>query len=153
MFKGRKLFSARFPLFLAGIFAIAGCQTPGYLIEESNYSVKQHRIAITQVMGPINTVSANGRELTSMYHDRNLKNFEVTPKTRERLYTKAVILGSIRPYRVSVEVRIEQRDPDTGRFLDIGIDDELSRRRALAIRDQLNQSPASGGIFDQEAPF
>lgn len=139
---------------LAAAFAfISGCQTPGYIIEESDYSVKQHRVAITKAMGPINTVSPNGRELTSMYHDRNLKNFEVTSKTRERLYTKAIVLGPRRPYRVSVEVRVEQRDPDTGRFLDIGLEEDLSRRRAVNIRDVLNQSPASPGIFDEENPF
>ena len=139
---------------LALVFAfISGCQTPGYIIEESNYSVKQHRVAITKAMGPINTVSPNGRELTSMYHDRNLKNFEVTSKTRERLYTKAVVLGSRRPYRVSVEVRVEERDPDTGRFLDVGLEEDLSRRRAVNIRDVLNQSPATSGIFDEENPF
>ncbi|AGH94283.1 hypothetical protein [Pseudobdellovibrio exovorus] len=136
----------------AGLYLV-GCQTSGYMIEESNYSVKQHRIAITQAMGPINTVSANGRELTSVYHDRSLKNIEVTPKVKERYYTKAIILGPRRPYRVSVVVKAEERDPDTGRFMEVGIEEDLSRRRALSILQMLNQSPAPSGIFDEEMPF
>lgn len=121
--------------------------------EESNYSVKQHRVAVAQVLRLIASVSINGREITSAYHDRSFKYFEVTPQTKERLYTKVIILGSRRPYRFSVEVHIEQRDPDSRRFVDIGLDEGLARKQAYSIKKVLSQSPEGGGVFDEQDPF
>ena len=135
------------------ILFFLGCQTPGYLIEESNYSVKQHRIAITAALGQVRAVSVNGREILSYYHDRGFKGFEVTSKTQERLYTRVVILGARRPYRVSVEVHVEQRDPESKKFLDIGLDEGLGLKRAVVIKDMLNQSRDNDGTFDEEVPF
>ncbi len=135
------------------ILVFVGCQTPGFIIEESNFSVKQHRIAITAALGQVRSVSENGRVIQSYYHDRTFKGFEVTPKTKERLYTQVVVLGARRPYRVSVEVHIERRDPDTKRFQDIGLEDSLGRKRAVDIKNMLNQSRDSGSVFDEEVPF
>ena len=132
----------------------SACQTPGVVMEEeSNYSVKQHRVAVAQVLRLIASVSINGREITSAYHDRNLKFFEVTPQTKERLYTNVIILGSRRPYRFSVEVHVEQRDPDSRRFVDIGLDEGLARKQAYSIKKVLSQSLESGGVFDEQDPF
>lgn len=135
------------------ILFFLGCQTPGYIIEESNYSVKQHRIAITAALGQVRSVSENGRAILSFYHDRAFKGFEVTSKTKERLYTQVIILGTRRPYRVSIEVHIEKRDPDSNDFQDIGLDEGLGLKRMLTIKEMLNQSRDTGGMFDEEAPF
>lgn len=134
-------------------FLLSSCQTAGVVVEESNYSVKQHREAIAKVIFLVGEVSDNGRVVTSQYHDRNFKYFQVTAKTKERLYTRATILGVRRPYRFTVEVRVERRDPQTGRFVDLGLDDNLSRRQAIAIKNALTQGRENGGIFDEEAPF
>lgn len=139
-------------LFITSFF-IFGCKTPGIIIEESNFSVKQHRIAIASALGQVRSVSENGRVVMSYYHDRELKGFEVAPTMNERLYTKVTILGSRRPYRISVEVRIEQRDSETKKFHDIGLDEDLGQKRASAISDLLNQSRADGTLFDEELPF
>ena len=135
------------------ILFFLGCQTPGYIIEESNYSVKQHRIAITAALGQVRSVSENGRVILSFYHDHAFKGFEVTSKTKERLYTQVIILGTRRPYRVSIEVHIEKRDPDSNDFQDIGLDEGLGLKRMLTIKEMLNQSRDTGGMFDEEAPF
>jgi len=112
-----------------------------------------HREAIAKVIFLVGEVSDNGRVVTSQYHDRNFKYFQVTAKTKERLYTRATILGVRRPYRFTVEVRVERRDPQTGRFVDLGLDENLSRRQAIAIKNALTQGRENGGIFDEEAPF
>lgn len=135
------------------VLFLLGCQTPGYIIEESNYSVKQHRIAITAALGQVKSVSQNGREILTYYHDKSFKGFEVTAKTKERLYTKVTILGNRRPYSVSIEVHVEQRDPDSRQFVDVGLDDRLSKKRAQSIKEMLNQSPEKTSSFDDEAPF
>lgn len=132
---------------------LSSCATQNVAIEESNFSVKQHRVAIVAALGLVRGVSQNGREILSLYHDRKLKNIDVTAKTKERLYTKAVVLGSRRPYSVSVEVHVEKRDPDSKEFQDVGVDERLSAKRTLAIREMLNQSREEGGTFDEEAPF
>lgn len=138
---------------LITFFLILGCKTPGIIIEESNYSVKRHRIAIAAALGPVQNVSENGRVVYSYYHDRELKNFEMTPDIKERLYTKVAILGSRRPYRVSVEVRIEQKDSTTKKFIDVGLDEDLAQKRADVITGLLNQGRADGSLFDEELPF
>lgn len=136
----------------ASLFTL-GCQTPGFIIEESNYSVRQHRIAISTALGQVRSVSENGRVILSYYHDRNFKGFEVNAKTKERLYTKVAILGVRRPYKVSIEVHVEQRDPESRKFIDIGLDESLGLKRAFAIRELLNQSRDETGSFDEENPF
>lgn len=139
-------------VFLLVLFFL-GCRTPGLVIEESDYSVKQHRVAVTAALGQVRGVSQNGRTMISYYHDRSFKGFEVTAKTQERLYTKVSVLGSRRPYVVSVEVHIEQKDPETNKFIDIGLEENLGRKRALAIKSMLNQSRDQSGVFDEEVPF
>lgn len=143
----------RFAFLSIALMIISGCQTAGYVIENSNYSVKQHRIAIVGALGNPKTISENGRVITTHYHNRSLQNLEVTTKTKERLYTKVSILGSRRPFKVSIEVHIEKRDPESKKFQDVGLDDRLGRRRALEIKEALNQSPEEDGLFDEEAPF
>ena len=138
---------------LLSLFLLNSCVTPNVMIEESNYSVKQHRMAVMAAFGLVRAVSQNGREILSLYHDRKLNNIEVTSKTKERLYTRVVVLGPRRPYSVAVEVHIERRDPDTKVFQDVGLDEDLAARRATSIRDMLNQSRDEGGTFDEEAPF
>ncbi|MEQ1721946.1 MAG: hypothetical protein ABL930_02140 [Pseudobdellovibrio sp.] len=140
-------------LIISVFLFFVGCQTTGFMIEESNYSVKQHRIAVTAALGQVRSVSENGRVILSYYHDKTLKGIEITTKTRERLYTKVAILGSRRPYRVSIEVHVEQRDPYSKKFYEIGLDESLGRKRAIAIREMLNQSRDETSSFDEENPF
>lgn len=140
-------------LVLSFLIFLASCATPGVFIEESNYSVKQHRIAITQAVGPVREVSRNGRVIYSAYHDSKFKEIDVTAKTKERYYTKVSILGAIRPYRVSVEVLVDRRDPDTKQFAPADSDEELAQKRARAIREMLNQSRDELTTFDEENPF
>lgn len=140
-----------FSIFISSV--LLGCQTRGYLIEESDRSVRQHRQAITASLGQVRTVSENGRELYSYYHDRKLNGLEVGPKTKERLYTKVSILGTRRPYAIAVEVVVEKRDPVSKEFIEIGLDEGLAEKRGLQIQDLLNQSLDKTGQFDDQAPF
>lgn len=132
---------------------LSGCATSGIFIEESNYSVKQHRIAITQAFGLVREVSRNGRVITSGYHDGKFKELDVTEKTKARYFSRASVLGSIRPYRVSVEVILEKRDPETGKFIRVEDDETLAAKRAAVIQQMLNQSRDELSTFDEENPF
>jgi hypothetical protein len=139
-------------LFLGAI--LIGCQTtPGVVITETTLPVKQSRMAIRSALGEARVVSQNGREISTYYHDRNLKFLDVTPKTRIRYYTKVMILGARRPYDINVEVRVEQRDPDTKIFQDIGLNERLSLIQAKAVQQALNQSRDKSQVIDDGAPF
>lgn len=132
---------------------LSSCTTPGVVIEESNYSIKQHRVAITAALGLVREISQNGRTIYSVYHDKTFAELELTPKSKERYYTKATILGPIRPYRVSVEVLKEVKDPELKAWVIVDSDMKLAAQRAAVIEKLLNQSREEGTTFDQEAPF
>lgn len=135
------------------IWTLTGCATPGVYLEESNYSVKQHRIATTQALGLVREVSRNGRVMLSAFHDAKFKEIDITPKTQQRYFTRVTILGAMRPYRVQVEVILEKRDPDTKQFAMVDSIDELAQKRARAIKDMLNQSRDEATTFDEQNPF
>ena len=110
-----------------------GCQTSPYTITESNVSIKDHRKAVAAALGEVKSVSENGREIYSHYHNRNFKNLDEPNSPKVRYYTKVVVLGARRPYDVSVEVHKEQKDPDTNAYIDQGIDEGLTQARVKAI--------------------
>ncbi|MCC2677861.1 MAG: hypothetical protein K0R29_437 [Pseudobdellovibrio sp.] len=141
-----------FLVLLIGLF-LSSCTTPGVVIDNSNYSIKQHRVAITAALGLVREISQNGRTVVSVFHDKSFAELELTPKTKERYYTKATILGAIRPYRVSVEVLKEVRDPELKAWVVVDSDMRMAAQRASVIEKLLNQSRDEGGTFDQEAPF
>ena len=132
--------------------SILGCRT-GVIIEESNIPVSENRRAIVAAIGEPRTISQNGREISSHFHDSNFKYLEMTPKLKRRYYTKVIVLGARRPYDVSVQVRIEERDPETRSFQDIGLDENLSMIRAVAIKEMLNQSRDKSLTIDGSNPF
>ena len=85
--------------------------------------------------------------------NKKLKNIEITNKTKERYYTKVIVLGAIRPFKVLVEVHQEVRDPDINEFIDTGLDEDLALKRAEVIKTMLNQSRDETSTFDEENPF
>lgn len=138
---------------LSLLFLILSACQAGYVIEESNLSVKDHRKAVVAAIGEARTVSENGREISSYFHDKKLKPILDMTKVKVRFYTKVLILGERRPFEVHVEVHVEQRDPDTRIFQDVGLDDRLTRIQALAIKETLNQSLEKAHLLDGEKPF
>lgn len=132
----------------------SSCQTTqGVLLAETPLAIRQTRIAVTSALGEARVISQNGREISTHFHDRKLKLLEVTPKVQERLYTKVVILGARRPYDIAVQVHIEQRDPDTKNFYNIGLDENLSLVQGRALQQALNQSRDKAVAIDEGAPF
>lgn len=149
--KCKEFFLHAVGLLLTGL-VLSSCQT-GTIISESNLSLTDHRKAIVAAIGQPRVISQNGRELSSYFHDSKFKYLEVTPATKQRLYTKATILGARRPYDIAIEVRIEERDPETNVFQDVGLDDDLGLVRARAVREMLNQSRDKTQTIDGSNPF
>lgn len=137
------------------MFFELGCATtaPAYYIENSNLPVAESRIAITSVIGKPRLISLNGRELTSIYHDRKFEPLDLEKKTKVRFYTKAIILGHRRPYEISVEVVKEIFDPQTQAFVAVGMDEGLTQIKALEIKKALNKGLDNYRTLDGDNPF
>lgn len=138
--------------FLFLIF-LTGCQTTAYYIEDSTLPVPETRKVVTAIIGKPRLISLNGREMTSTFHDRKFEELDETKKIKARYYTKVVILGPRRPYEISVQVNKEVLDLQTMAFVDQGIDEPLTHKRALEIKRALNKSLDTYQAIDAEEVF
>ena len=132
---------------------LSGCTTTAFYIEESNLPVPETRKVITAIIGKPRIISLNGRELSSTYHNRKFEDLDETKKIKARYYTKVVILGPRRPYEISVQVTKEALDLETMSFVDLGIDESLTQKRALELKRALNKSLDTYQAIDAEEVF
>ncbi len=138
--------------FLLLIF-LSGCQTTAFYIEDSNLPVPETRKVVAAIIGKPRIISLNGRELTSTFHDRKFEDLDETKKIKARYYTKVVILGPRRPYEISIQVTKEVLDLETMTFVDQGIDEGLTMKRAIEIKRALNKSLDTYQAVDAEEVF
>ena len=138
--------------FLLLIF-LSGCQTTAFYIEDSNLPVPETRKVVAAIIGKPRIISLNGRELTSSFHDRKFEDLDETKKIKARYYTKVVILGPRRPYEISIQVTKEVLDLETMSFVDQGIDEGLTLKRAIEIKRALNKSLDTYQAVDAEEVF
>jgi hypothetical protein len=144
-------------IFLLYFLFMLGCQTPGYFIMDHPQQLSEIRKAVNVVMGKTKLVSLNGRELYSNYHDEKFEPIEedlvIIEEPFYRYQTKVMVLGPRRPYEINVQVIVEQFEAETKKFLPVGIEDDLSRQRAISLKKALNLSPGIKAGFDEEKPF
>lgn len=135
------------------VLGAMGCQTKGYFLEKTPLPVPDIRIAVSAVLGEPRSVSANGRELYSRFHDQQFKYLEnQQDRSQPRLYTKVVILGPRRPYDVQVLVLEEEFDEARGVVFE-EVNEDLSLRRAIQLRKALHISREKSRGFDVSNPF
>ena len=137
------------------LLTLAGCQTDGYFINDYPLVLPEIRKAVNVIIGTPKEVSVNGRELVSEYHDRKFQPLDSQSalKFQDRYTTKVVILGSRRPYEINVMVLLERYENQTQSYVYQGVDDDLSRIRAINIKKALNLSLGKKTGFDGEKPF
>ncbi len=140
-------------IFLILYFLILGCQTQGYFISDSNLQIPESRKAITAVIGKPRFVSLNGRELVSEYHDAQFKTIEADQKSAVRYFTSVVILGARRPYEINVQVIRQNFENETKTYVNTGLDEGLSEKRAKLIKKAHNYSLEKQQKFDGDNPF
>lgn len=141
-------------LFFLGLcFYFWSCQTPGYFITDSNLAIPETRKAITAVIGKPKSVSLNGRELISEFHDAKFKPIDIEEKVLLRYFTKTVILGVRRPYEINVQVIRQQYENETKKYIETGLDEGLSQIRAKEIKKAHNYSLEKQLRFDGDNPF
>lgn len=140
-------------LFFSTVFLFLSCQTPGYFIPDTELQLPEIRKAVNAVIGNPRFVSTNGRELISEFHDGKFQPYDETGKSKLRYQTKVVILGPRRPYEINVLVSQEQFEIQTKAYVLRGIDEGLSRKRAILIKKALNLSLDKKTGFDGDKPF
>ena len=139
--------------FLGTIFFILSCQTPGYFIPDTQLQLPDIRKAVNAVIGKPRFVSTNGREMISEFHDEKFQPYDENGKSKIRYQTKVVILGPRRPYEINVLVSQEQFENQTTSYVVRGLDEGLSRKRAIVIKKALNLGLEKQSGFDGDKPF
>ncbi|MFN8790220.1 MAG: hypothetical protein ACK5Y2_02040 [Bdellovibrionales bacterium] len=137
--------------FLALLLSLSGCQT-GTFIKGSPAALTDIRKAAVVVLGEPRSVSLDGREIVSKFHDRRGRMDEGLEKAKVRYYTLISILGDRRPYNIKVEVFQEAKvDPRTYQI--IGENHELARKTASRLEEVLNESLKSRNVIDDFRAF
>ena len=134
-------------------YFFASFQTTGYFIQDSNLPASDTRKIIATTFGQPRVVSSNGRELFSLYHNDKFESLEDTESTPERFYTKTTILGAKRPFEIQIEVVWERYELETDAYVYSGVSEDLSFRRANALRKSLKEAVEAGIKLDGDVPF
>lgn len=143
----------RYAFFFLFLLFFIGCTTPGYYIQDSILPIPETRKVIAAIIGKPRIISLNGREMSSEFHDRKFQELDETKKIKARYYTKVVILGPRRPYEISVQVNKEVLDLETMTFVDIGMDEGLTQKKAVEIKRALTKSLETYQTIDAEEVF
>lgn len=135
------------------LFLLSSCQTTeGIFLHEVNASASDTRKAIVAVIGQPRNTSANGRVLTSRYHDKKGTFFDEIKSTDERRYTRITIQGDRRPFEVQVEVIIDKKNIE-GRYEPTLTDNAQAREMANKLKNALHQSLDKRNIIDDFRAF
>lgn len=138
-----------------------GCST-GRVLEVPSLPLVEIKKAVREVLpGGKRDESENGREFFSQYFEKgnsnNIYPSLAAPDTRS--YVQILILGSSRPYRVQIQVPIEQRKMwsagESGKptYHRIGWDEQLAQRTARELNQLLDDRRKGQNLFDEFRPF
>lgn len=140
--------------FLAAVsFLNAGCSTKGEIKEVMLPLTVVRRIMMDNVPGGMKKQSLNGREITGEYF--NAKNLdEPTDTARERAKCTLIILGSRRPYVISVTCLREKRMKGSKKRYDkLGADEKLAKAVVKRLKEALANRPADINVIDEFRAF
>lgn len=141
-----------FFLFVISAFCFS-CQTTGYFIQDSNMPVSDTRKHVTALFGRPRALSTNGRELYSTYHDAKFTYLADSTNVGERYFTKVTILGPRRPYEIQVQVFEEKYELESDAFVNVGVDEDLSFRRANLLQKAMKETLTTSQALDGDMPF
>lgn len=143
----------KFFLLLAATLFLFSCRTTGYFIQDSNMPVADTRKMVTALFGKPRALSSNGRELFSSYHNRKFELLEDSTNVEERFFTKVTILGPRRPYEIQIQVVQELYELESDEFVDMGVNEDLSFRRAAVLQKAMKEAMTSSSVLDGDMPF
>lgn len=111
------------------------------------------KIVMDNVPGGLRKQSLNGREIDGEYF--NAKNIDEPSDTaRDRARAKIIILGSRRPYVLSVVVMVEKKVKGSKKKYDkLGPDRKLAKQVVKRLKEALANRPADINIIDEFRAF
>lgn len=133
-------------------FIFSACSsTTGFRLSDQNVSLGEIKKAITAVIGDPRSISENQRTYLSQYFSRKPDPKFDAQKSRERLFSKIVILGDRRPYDLDIEVIIEQRFDRA--YEQVGTDISQAKELGKQIRTRLHQGREDRNVIDDFRAF
>ena len=134
------------------LFIFIGCGTRGGVrINEETSSLNDIRAAVKSVLGEPRKISQNQREIYSPYFSPTADPKFDENKARERAFSKVEILGDRRPYDITIEVFIEEKNQ--GKYQVVDKDVRLATRFRDEIRKRLNESRDGRNVIDDFRAF
>lgn len=131
---------------------ISGCVSPsGVRIEGETSSLNDIRAAVKSVLGDPRKISQNQREIYSPYFSPVADAKFDENKSKERAFSKVEIHGDRRPYDITIEVFIEEKQH--GKYVAVDRDVRLATRFRDEIRKKLNESRDSRNVIDDFRAF
>lgn len=110
------------------------------------------KVIVDNIPGGVKKQSLNGREITSAYF--NIKNFKASDTSLRRGQAKVVILGSSRPYIITIEVNLEKRRSGSKKKYDkLGFDSRLTKEVRKRLKAALDNRPADVNVIDDFRAF
>jgi len=140
-----------FAIILFPAFGLVSCTSGAARVEEQNYSLVDIRRAIISVVGQPRSISDDERLiLTQYFGPKSDKKFDST-KSKVRKYGRISIIGDRRPYDVSADVFVEEKQE--GHYEETGTDDNTAHAMVRAIKKRLHQSPEDRNVIDDFRAF
>lgn len=144
--------------FLVGLSVVVlavgllACSTTGTIKDVMLPLAVVRKVVMDNIPGGVKKESPNGREITSEYF--NPKNLdEEGEELRDRAKSVVTILGSRRPYNITVTTTVEQRIKGSKKYDKLGEDSKLNKAVTKRIKEALANRPADLNVIDDFRAF
>lgn len=133
---------------------LVGCATTDTSVKEVMLPLAVVRkIVMDNIPGGVKKQSLNGREITGEYFNANNLD-EPSDTARERAKAMIIILGSRRPYVLSVSVTVEKKVKGSKKKYDkLGEDRKLAKAVVKRLKEALANRPADINVIDDFRAF
>lgn len=132
------------------LLSLGGCATEGVYLDEVNRNLQDIRTAIRNLYG-IQTVSENERIIVTQPLKKDPNDNTPAKQMKVRVYARIVIVGDQRPFRVHVQVYEERKL--NGKWVELDIDERLSKDFAREINQELINSLDNRNVIDDFRAF
>lgn len=133
--------------------ALSGCATTNESVKDVMLPLTVVRkIVMDNIPGGTKKQSMNGREISGEYF--NAQNLDEPSDTaRERAKALIIILGSRRPYVLSVQVTREKKMKGSKKYEKFGEDRKLATQVVKRLKEALANRPADINVIDDFRAF
>lgn len=141
-------------LILLSLFTafLSGCSTVSAIDDVMLPYTTVRTVVMANIPMGVRRESANGRSLTSNYFGTNSIDDDAG-EGPNRAYAEIVILGSSRPYKITIRVIREQRTKKSRSFVVVGDDKKLTKDLATRLKEALADRREDRNLIDDFRAF